>query len=117
MCWISVGIFSCGCHVFGLTKDVLELGRLALALLEVTAEDDLLAILSFMVEWRRGDRCGEHANKRHWENVNHFASDQVKIGLFGRCTSQMNGLVKSGRYNSTKKSLAFMRVSERPVPL
>ena len=51
-CWISAGILSGGYYVFRLTEDVLELGRLALALLEVTAKDDLLAILSFVVEWR-----------------------------------------------------------------
>ena len=72
MCCFSAGIFNFGYHVFGLTKDVFEFGRLALALLEVTAENDLLAVLSFVIEWRRGDRCGEHANKREWENVNHF---------------------------------------------
>ena len=64
VCCFSAGIFSCGYHVFGLTKDVFELGRLAFALLEVTAEDDLLAVLSFVIEWRRDDRCGEHAYKR-----------------------------------------------------
>ena len=64
--------FSCGYHVYRLTEDVLELGRLALALLKVAAEDDWLAILPFVTEWRRDDRCGEHANKRDWENVNHF---------------------------------------------
>ena len=73
MCWVSAGIFRRGYHVFRLTKDVFELGGLALALLEVTAEDDLLAILSFVIEWRRDDCCGEHTNKRDWENVNHFA--------------------------------------------
>ena len=34
----------------GLTEDVFELGRLAFPLLEVTAEDDLLPVLSFEVE-------------------------------------------------------------------
>ena len=73
MCWVSAGIFSRGYHVFGLTKDIFEFGRLALALLEITAEDDLLAILSSVIKWLRGDCCGEHANKREWENIYHFA--------------------------------------------
>ena len=39
-----------------LTEDVFELGGLALALLEVAAEDDLLAVLSGLdFEWSRGD--------------------------------------------------------------
>ena len=57
---------------FGLTEDVFELGRLALALLQVAAEDYLLAVLPFVSEWRRGDCCGEHGYKRDGENVNHF---------------------------------------------
>ena len=52
ICLVSAGIFRRGCYSCGLTKDVLEFGRLALALFQVTAEDDLLAILSFVVEWR-----------------------------------------------------------------
>ena len=95
MCCLSAGIFSCGYFVFGLTKDVLEFGRLALALLEVTAEDDLLAILSFVIEWRRDDGCGEHANKCDWENVEHFDRKTAKSvwkcpsenGLFEGCAS------------------------------
>ena len=68
---VIMGIFRRGCHVCGLTEEILELGRPALALLEVTAEDDLLAILSLVIEWCRGGHRGEYASKRHWENVDH----------------------------------------------
>ena len=72
-------MFRCGYSISGLTKDVLELGRLTLALLEVTAEDNLLAVLSFVIEWRRGDRCDEYANKCDWENVNHFVWERKSV--------------------------------------
>ena len=72
VCLVSAGILGRGYLVFGLTEDVFELGRLAFALLQVAAEDDLLAVLSFAIEWRRGDSCGEHGHERDGENVNHF---------------------------------------------
>ena len=72
-------MFRRGYNISGLTKDVLELGRLTLALLEVTAEDDLLAVLSFVIERRRGDRCDEHANKRDWESINHSVWERKSV--------------------------------------
>lgn len=58
----------------GLTEDVFELGRLAFPLLEVTAEDDLLPVLSFEVEWGGADCCGKQTNEREWEDVDHFVT-------------------------------------------
>ena len=73
-CSVSVTVSVSGWHLFWLTEDVFELGRLAFPLLEVTAEDDLLPVLSFVVEWGRADCCCKQTSKREWEDVDHFVT-------------------------------------------
>ena len=64
------------------TEEVFELGRLAFSLLEIAAEDDLLPVcLSFVLEWRRCDCCGEQADEREWKNVNHFGWCRKGLGI------------------------------------
>ena len=55
------------------TEDVFELGGLVFALLEVAAEDDLLAVLSLVVvESRTCDCYVKHAGERDRKDVDHF---------------------------------------------
>ena len=63
--WVTVCVGLAECYgrvgdegMFVRTKEIFEFGRLALALLEVAAEDDLLAVfLSFGMEWCGCDCC------------------------------------------------------------
>lgn len=55
-----------------LTKDVFELRRLAFPLLEIAAKDNLLSVLSFVIERSRVDSCSKHTSERKWKDVYHI---------------------------------------------